>query len=464
MESNVNDFQNSYNSYMEEQVSKTFGSKVGSGFRAFQHSGGFNYMTNDGSRYNIFTLQCLDSQLTQDSSGKNLDLDEGAFSTLYCNVLSSARYTLSKESQKKVSDALIAYSGQAAAVIREYKNAGLPELTSDGTQAQIAEIYKNCAREFGGEVTKDCSIIPDSYLQFKVALQTLNNMGGEASQLVMNQGNKNAVLSSIIDNMTNPGKTNGGVPVDTDPASYYVGYDKIPDSNSLIGSLQTESNAITINISGESYDSDYMTLHLENHTKFNIPVLGLIDIEVDHKSTFDMDKLKTSDMTVDASITYSGLTVVPVQPAPASINGATGWYSETNILEDIRKNTGDDSVDGYKLIDKRYEVSELFGGELAHLKTMLLSKEPSITIKLSNIDIDYAHSVFTTENDVSVKLFGFISLGGHSNSYKTTSISYDYDEKSVTLTFGEPDVSGTPDVKSLTAFIMGGVPEYPGMN
>lgn len=67
------------------------------------------------------------------------------------------------------------------------------------------------------------------------------------------------------------------------------------------------------------------------------------------------------------------------------------------------------------------------------------------------------------ENDISVSLFGFIHLGYPQNSYNTTDIQYNEEDQSVTLSFGEPDVSGTPDVKNLTAFIMGGVPYYPGM-
>lgn len=460
----INQFQDNYNSYMEEQVSKTFGSKVGSGFKAFQHSGGFNYMTYDGLRYNHLTLQCLDSLLKKDNETEQLDLEEGGFSKLYYNVLGSSRYTLSTESQKKVNDAMITYSGQASAAIKAYKDSGLPPLKSTTQSAAIAEIYKNCAIEFNGEVTKDCSIIPNSYLALKIALQQLNNMAGDSAQLVLNEANKNAVIESIISNMTNPNAQNGGIPIDDENNPYYVGYDKIPDSNELIGSLKTKGNAITINVSGESYNSDEMTIHMENESHINIPILSLVDIEIDHKSTFDMNKLKTSEMSVDTEITYSGLTVVPVQATPSTLNGERGWLDETNILKELKEKTNNPDVDGYKLVDNRYKVDELFGGDLAHVKTMLVSKTPSITITISKINMDYARSVFSMDNEVTIRLFGFIKVGGHGNSYKSTNVTYNEEEQSVTLTFDEPEASGTPDVKALTAFIMGGVPEYPGVN
>lgn len=461
METYNTEFQQNYNSYMEEQIQKTFSAIVGEGFKAFQHSGGFNYMTYDGLNYNHLTVECLDSLFKKDENNV-LDLEEGGFSKLYYNVLGSTRYTLSQESQKKTSDAVIKYSAQAAAVITAYKKSGLPPLTQTERDAAIVEIYQNCSEKFGGEVTKDCSIIPDSYANLKVALQTLNNMAGDSMQLVMNVANRNAELASIIDNIKNPDDKNGGIPINSS-ARYYVGYNKIPDSNTLVGSLNTEGNAVTIAVSGETYSETDMNIHVENKSSFVVPIAGIIDIEVNHKSVMDISKLKTSETSFDAEITYSGLTAVPVQPTPFEANGKEGWYDATNLLKEIKNKTGKDE-DGYKLTDNRYNVDELFGGDLAHLKTMLISKTPTITITFSKVDMEYARSVFEMSNDVTIKLFGFINVGQHSHDYKTSDIQYNDEMQSVTLTFSEPEVSGTPDDDTVTAFIMGGVPEYPGMN
>ncbi len=457
----IADFQRNYNNYLGDQIQKTFGSIVGTGFKAFQHSGGFNYMTSDGLKYNHLTVECLDSLLKKDKNGE-LDLEEGGFSKLYYNVLGSTRYVLSEESQKKTSAAVVKYDAQAAAVIKAYQKSGLPALKQTERDAAIVEIYQNCSEKFGGEVTKDCSIIPDSYMNLKVALQTLNNMAGESMQLVMNVANRNAELAAIIANIESPSDKNGGIPVNS-TAGYYAGYNKIPDPNTLVGSLGTESNAITIEVTGETYDEEKMNVHMENGSSFFIPIGGLIDIEVNHKSTMDMEKLKTEQTSFYAGITYSGLTAVPVQPTPFEPNGQAGWYDEENLLKDIKNKTGRDE-DGYKLTDNRYKVDELFGGRLAHLKTMLISKTPTIVITFTKVNMEYAHKVFRMNNDVTITLFGFIKVGQHSHDYQTSSVSYDEETQSVTLTFSEPEVSGTPDDDTLTAFIMGGVPEYPAMN
>ncbi len=461
MKNGIEDFQQNYNSYMEEQVQKTYGSIVGSGFKAFQHSGGFNYMTYDGLKYNHLTVECLDSLLKKNDDG-NLDLDEGGFSKLYYNVLSSARYTLSNDSQKKANENITKYTAQAGEVIDIYTHSGLKPLEQTEQAAAIVEIYQNCAEEFCGEVTKDCSIIPDSYATLKLALQELNNMAGDSMQTVLDVANKNAVLNLLISNIKNPNKENGGIPVDS-TLGYYVGYNKIPKSNELIGSLSTDANSITIKVEGKTLGADSMDVSIDNKCSFAIPIGGLIDIQVNHKSALDINSLKTTNTEFSAEITYSGLSTVPVQPTPSDASGKTGWYDDTDILKDIKNKTNKDE-DGYKLIDNRYNVDELFGGDLAHLKTMLISKTPKITVTFKNVNMNYAHSAFKMSNDVSVNLFGFIKLGEHSHSYDTSNVEYNEETQSVTLTFSEPNVSGTPDTNNATAFIMGGVPEYPGMD
>ena len=464
MEKSIINFQNDYNQYLEEQVKQTLGSIVGKNFRALQHAGGFNYMTNDGLRYNNLTIKCLDSLLTTNKDSGTLDLEEGGFSKLYHEVLTSARYTHSQASQKSIQDAAAKYDGQVDSVIAEYNAAGLPELKATKPAAAILEIYKNCAKEFKGDVTKNCNIIPDSLANFKRALQTLNNVARESLQLVMNEGNKNAVLESIIENITAPDKDNGGIPIDLDKPPYYVGYENIPKSNTLIGSLGTSENSLTIDVSGESYDGNSMNVHVGSKitSPFHIPIFNVIGIEAKHESTFDMDKLKTSQTGFSAQITYSGITEVPVHPVQSSPNGQSGWY-DTEILKEIRGKSGHDE-DGYKFIDNRFKVDKLFGGDLARLKRIIICKTPAVTFTLSNVDLDYAKSVFSTQNNVSVTLFGFIKLGQHENSYSTQEIHYDESTRSVTLTFGEPNVSGTIPSAALTAFILGGEPDYPGKN
>lgn len=455
--------QDSFNNYLEEQVAEKLSTLIPQGFRALQHPSGFNYMTNDGLSYNLLTLQCMDSLYAVDKKTNFPYIKSDRFSTLCYNVLQSARYTLSQASEKKVNDCLIKYQGQAATVIKEYQRTGLPKLTSTEQAAAIHEIYANCFVAFKGEVDMDCSIIPDSYLTFKVALQELNNMAGDAAQLVMLVGNKNGLLKSTVKNIGTPTKENAGLPTSNSQTPYYVGYDKIPDPNSLIGSLNDSGNSLTISISGESYNSNEVILHMENKSPFVIPILSLLSIEVNHKSTFDMDNLKTASMKFSTEITYSGLTPLGIEPTALSATGTTGWFAETTILKELKAKTGKD-VDGFKLTDTRYTIASLFGKELAYLKAMLLSKVPTIKITFTHINMEYAHSCFTTEDSVDIKLFGFIDLGGHVNSYKTENVSFNEAEQSVTITFAAPAASGTLPAELQTAYIMGGVPYYPGMN
>lgn len=454
----VQEFQNNFNQYLTEQVQKVFGSQIGSNFHAFQHNGDFNYFTNDGTNYNHLSLPCLDSLLKHDDAGQ-LILEEGGFSSLYYNVLNASRYVLSQDSQTAVNNSLMQSAAQATQVIKRYPQK-LPPLTAGSQNDKIVEIYENCATAFGGDVTQDCSIIPNTYRDFKIALQTLNNMAEEAAQLVMNVGNKNAILANIKRNMTNPDPKTGGLPLDN--GNFYVGYNKIPLPNELLGSLNTQENQLTLSISGETFNSTEMHMHLNNQGSYIFPIGLLLDIVGIHQTKFEMEKLKTNQTNFSAQITYKGLTKVPVQPQPADITGKNGWYAETAILNEIKEKSDNSQVDGYKLQGKEFSVADLFGNKLACLKSLLISQMPSITITMSNINMEYARSVFSMENDVFVTLFGFITIGHH-NNYKETNISYNDEQASVTITFQQPNVSGTPDPQTAHAFIMGGVPYYPGM-
>lgn len=457
-------FQKNFNRYLEEQAEPLLSGMGVTNFRAFQHSEGFHYMTNTGLYYNHLTVAELDSLLKEDKETGRLYLETGGFSKLYHEVLCAAKYVLSQESKQKIDEAMLAASAQIATVIKTYKNSGLPPLKAEEADAALLEIYKNCAQKFGGEVTKDCSIIPDSYAMFKVALQTLNNMVGDYAQIVMNQSNKDILLGNIKNNLKEPNADNGGIQVDQGEKTFYAGYDSIPTASDLIGSLGTKKNALTVMVNGEQYSENEVNVHMDNKAAFTIPVTGLFDISVDHESTFDMNRLKTQDMQFEAQITYSGITKVPVVPTPSAINGCRGWYDETTILKEIRKKTGDQNADGYKFVDSRFDVEQLFGGDLARLETLLISKTPSVTITMRHVDLDYAKSVFSMKNNVTVTLFGFITLGQHDHTYKSSSVDYNEEEQSVTLSFGEPNVSGTRDINAVTAFILGGVPCYPGMN
>lgn len=461
LKNNANAFQDSFNKYLEEQVEQNLSTLIPKGFKALQYPSGFHYMTNDGLNYNLLTLTCMDSLYAVDEKTNLPYIKSDRFSTLYHNVLQSSRYTLSQASEKKVNDSLIKYQGQAATVIKEYQKTGLPALKSKDQPAAIQEIYTNCS-DFG-DVDMDCSHIPNAYLSFKVALQTLNNLAGDAAQLVMLAGNKNGLLASTIRNIANPDITNAALPTGNAQTPYYVGYDRIPDPNSLIGSLNDSGNSLTISIKGETRNSNEVTLHMENQSTTVIPILFLFSVVETHKDTFDINKLKTDTMKFSTEITYSGLTALGIEPTALSATGKTGWFAETTILKELQTKTGKD-VDGFKLTDSQYKVDSLFGGDLAYLKAMLLSKIPTIKITFSHVNMEYAHSCFTTESSVDINLFGFIHLGQHANSYKTEDVTFNEAEQSVTITFSAPPISGTLPAELQTAYIMGGVPYYPGIN
>jgi hypothetical protein len=263
-------------------------------------------------------------------------------------------------------------------------------------------------------------------------------------------------LAVIMENIIKPAEKTGGLPVDD--KTFVPGWDSLPDTNTIIASLQNTESSVRYTFIMDSFDKGCSTVYFDKDANIALPVSWIFDVQGQDGAHYDISTFAKAGATVSVSITYPGITVIPSVPQPLSPDNTRGWFAP-----DIPRNTGDISRDetGYKLITGEFNPKTLFGpdGILKHLKTYVVSAQPTISLRFSKFEVEKMRGVFTRNIGMDVTFLGTFKIGGRDNGYAVTKFSGDPSSESVDMEFG-PAKSGTgPDLFKETAFILGGVAE-----
>lgn len=451
--------QKEFNQLLSEKAASAMPGKLDGKFAAAACPAGFNYGITYGANayYNEQTLSTLNSTIQTDKDGI-VSVSAQKLSDLLRQVFKSTAFVFSKATQKKLNEWDEAAEAQIASVLSAFTDSGFHFTDPVPPGGKIADVFNQLTEQYG-PVTETCDNLPVYLTALKDALATYIEMSNQAYQLHSRASQATAVLNAAIQNATAPTAKNGGL--QTGDASYYVAFDKLPTANQLIGSLGTGSNALKIHLSGDSFSSSGCKVHVEGKGDVHIPIVGLLNITASHSSQVDVSEFTSEKTNFSIDITYPGLTTVGVMPLSLSSDNKLGWYA-VNILREIQENTGNDNADGYKLLGSEFSVESLFGpkGRLNFLKTFVISREPTIDVVFKEVNVAEFKKHIHTDNSVKVKLFGFISLGSVEHSYTLDKVDSNESEKSVTMHFAAPDVSGTIPLNQQVAYVLGGVPAY----
>lgn len=451
--------QQEFNKIIVEKVAQVLPGMLDGKFVSATYPAGFNYGITYGSNgyYNDKTLSTLDSTIHTNADGI-VSLSDQKLSTLYAQVLKSAAFVFSQETQKKLNEWDNAAESQIASVLTIFTDFNFKFSDPLPPGGKIADVFNQLTTLYG-PVTENCDNLPPSLTMLKNALSTYIELSNQAYLLHSRAAQATAIIKNSMQNTTKPNKENNAL--QTGDNSYYPCFDKLPTANQLRGSLGTDSNAFSIHLEGDSFTEETCRLHFDSSSEFVIPILGLLDIELKHSSQTDISNYTYKGTTFSIDITYSGLTIVNDIPLSLSTDNKTGWYA-LNLLYELKQKTGNPNVDGYKLIGTEFSVDELFGenGRLNYFKTFVISKMPTISVTFSNINIDEYRKHIHTDNNVKISLFNLITLGEVNNSYTLDSLKFNESSQSVTMTFQAPDISGTIPLEQQIAYILGGVPNY----
>lgn len=451
--------QNEFNQLLAEKVASAMPGKLDGKFTAVTYPAGFNYGITYGSNayYNEQTLSTLNSTIQTDKDGI-VSISSQKLADLFRQVLGSSDFVFSKATQKQLSEWDEAAEAQIASVLSAFLDCNFTFSDPLPRGGKIADVFNQLTEEYG-PVTENCDNLPVYLGPLKDALATYIEMSKQAYKLHSRASQATAILNAAAQNAANPKAKNGGLQTGGD--SYYVGFDKLPTANQLIGSLNTGSNALTIHVSGDSFSSSDCKVHIEGKSGVLIPIAGLLDLSLSKSAQVDISSFTSEKTSFSIDITYPGLTTVGAVPMALTADNQKGWYA-LNILREIQEKTEDDNADGYKLLGSEFSVKELFGanGRLNFLKTFVISREPTIDVTFKEINITEFKKHVHVDNSVKLKLFGFISLGVTGSSYTLDTVDSSEAEKSVTMHFSAPDVSGTIPLNQQVAYVLGGVPTY----
>ena len=449
-------FQQEFNKIISEKLPMALPGMLDGQFVAAAYPPGFNYSVTYGNNgyYNALTLSTLDSTLHTGSDGIT-SISNQKLSNLYGQVLKSSGFAFSESTEKQLDAWDKAAEGQVASVLQEFTNYNFKFTEPNPPGGKLADVFNQLTALYG-PVTENCDNIPKYLSGLRDALATYIEMAGQAYALHSRAAQATAILNAAMRNAANPSAANGGL--QTGDTSFYPGFEKLPPANQLIGSLSTDKNAFSIHLDGDSFSESSCKIHVETGSEFVIPIGGLLDIEIRHESQIDISSYTFQETSFSMDISYPGLSIVGVVPSSLSNDKATGWY-DANILHELKKNTGSD-VDGYRLLGSEFNVADLFGrnGRLNYFKTLVISRQPTIDVTFTKINISEFRKHIHTDNSVKVHLFGFIPLGSADHSYTLDTVDYNESVQSVTLHFQAPDVSGTIPLEQQVAYVLGGVP------
>ena len=448
-----------FNQILAEKVASALSGKLDGKFVAVTYPAGFNYGITYGTSafYNEQTLSTMDSTIQTDEDGI-VSISDQRLSSLLDLVLNNTPYVFSKATEKQLNEWDEATEAQIAAVLSAFTDCGFKFTDPVPPGGKLGDVLTQLAKAYG-ELKEDYSNLPIYLAPLKSALLTYDGKAHQALMLRKRYAEAQLVPEDAIANITKPTKDNGAL--QTEDTSYYVAFDKLPTANQLIGSLGTSENRLAIHLSGDSFSSNDCKVHMEGKGIVSVPILGLFGITSSGSAQVDIGEYTSERTSFSIDITYPGLTTVGVIPKAQSLDRKQGWYP-LNLLKEVQEKTGNDNVDGYKLAGTEFSVETLFGpkGRLNYLKTLVISQEPSIDITFREINIDEFRKHVHTDDSVTVKLFGFITLGSVKHSYTMDQINFNENEKSVTLHLGAPNVSGTIPLSQQVAHLLGGVPAY----
>ena len=448
-----------FNQILAEKVTSALSGKLDGKFVAVTYPAGFNYGVTYGlsAFYNEQTLSTMDSTIQTDADGI-VSISDQRLSSLLALVLKAAPYIFSKATEKQLNEWDEAAQAQIAAVLSAFTDCGFKFTDPIPRGGRLNDVLTQLKSEYG-KPDASYSNLPIYLAPLKSALLAYQAKASQALKLRERATEADEVRDNAILNIKNPTKDNGAL--ETGEASYYVGFDKLPTANQLIGSLGTSENKLTSHIAGDSFSGNDCKVHMEGGGTVSVPILGLFGITASGSSQVDVGAYTSERTSFSIDITYPGLTTVGVVPKALSPDHQQGWYP-LSILQEIQEKTGNDNVDGYKLAGTEFSVETLFGpkGRLNYLKTLVISQEPSIDITFKEINIDEFRKHVHADDSVKVKLFGFITLGSVKHSYTMDQINFNENSKSVTLHLGAPNVSGTIPLEQQVAHLLGGVPAY----
>lgn len=441
-----------WNEIIKSNVSNAIGFELGGDFIAANYAPGFNYAIKQ-QHYNKDTLSAFNTLLTE-SDGVPVIKD--VYSELYINVIGSLEYSISKADRIKINQEEQKHAALVGTIINLYAESELDDDPQD--HPTIMYIMKRIKEVTGSDYLHlDTKTFPSlsnlcSKLSEYSRLASFTNSMQNDWSVVFDR------IQKIKENITDPSKENGGL--ETAKNEFYIGWDKLPETETIKNDLENEGSSIEFSISTNHFESSQSELHFESDVAVKVPFNWIFNMKIDHEHEFDFSKYYSKDSSLDIDFKFIGVSTVAAVPTPISSNNEKGWFA-ADMLKEAAEKSGKDAT-GIRLHGSRYDPDKLFGkdGMLRRISTVVISQQPIITLTFSNFEASELYTYFQQHTNVKFNILGGLISGEHDNDFSCTNYNYDSSENTLTVTLTPPPLGGTGSLGKQTAYVLGGTAEY----
>lgn len=280
---------------------------------------------------------------------------------------------------------------------------------------------------------------PSAQSVIQAIVAYLNALGG-ATRLMDMQSLGAFTLQQLKNNLV-PSTTNGGIQLFNPPSTNsYLGYSSNITPSQILQDLGNSGQQVTLTFSAQKSANSSYDIAFSGGGSLNF-VGDLLDISASTTFRGDVAGQQGSGSTMNISMVYPGLTIIPFFPAAYQQNsGATqGWFYEPIIYQALQNFTaGSSAQSGFTFVNGVPGGIVLGPDGLSYIKALVVAGYPTVTINFTEGDYSSFNSWLSTHTQVSVSLFGFIPLGGASVDTYTASASQSTTGSGFTLTLTPP--------------------------
>lgn len=241
--------------------------------------------------------------------------------------------------------------------------------------------------------------------------------------------------------------------------------------------IDKSAQQIVNDLNGSSEITMSLQVQAVSQSQYNVSINGgtsfsfggpLVTFSGSAGASYNMESIQGAGSSLNINLTYKGYSLVPIAPQSwsdsALPNGGTpGWYAPSIIQEAYQNSSSKTPVSGFIFESQPVQnLSSYPTGGFNLLSNVLLTNYPSISIEYTNGNYSLFESAFSAQASGTVKLFGFIPLGGASMSQYQSTLVQGSSNSQFTVNFTPPSTSGVPTYQQ-TAYVLGGVVVSPAV-
>jgi len=463
VDSSITPAQKAFIDALSQKLAQLLGTKLDGAFSALNYPAGFPYMVllPPNNYYSENLLSVLGLVPAVQSNGLQ-GVTSQRFKTLYNSILQNVGYVISPTDQAKIDKGQVATQAQQSAMISTFEQdfgTITPSQISDSKcvpATKAGYIAWFVQTKYDNDPTK----IPIAQADFRNAYQAYLNVASNFIGITTRANAAAAVLAAALANSSSPSSTNGGLQISA--SDFDVAWVGLPSNNQIVAALGTSDNQVSIEVAVDNFSSSKSSLSIEGHAGFSIPIGDFLEIGFKGSAQYSLDKYSASATSLVTKTTYPGVTtLISTQPLALATDNVKGWYAG-DVIDEIVSKTDNDKVTGYKLLSTEYTPADFGQGKkFARLKTWVLSQQPTVAMTFKGGNTQQVASNFQENASVSLKLFGLFDIGGASESYSVKNVDSHSVAGEVTVTLGPSKPTGTVPADQLTAYVLGGVIDYP---